>query len=190
MPKTDQVLSNLEKMGGGFVLAAAIVAVVVLLYALSTRLLSASVKRKQLPEKMAQAFRRALRWGALVVVILLLLQAFGLLGSAMTALASVFALVAIGFVAVWSVLSNTLCSLLLLITRPFHVGDVIRFPAENIEGKVVNFNMVFTTLKTNDKAMIEVPNNLFFQRLIIRVPNPDKPIALGEQLYKEKDAKV
>lgn len=190
MPTMEQVISNLEDMGGSIVLASVILLVVFGLYLLSSRILAVSVKRKQLPEKMVRALRRILRWGALVVAVLLLLQAFGLLGSAVTALASIFALVAIGFVAVWSVLSNTLCSLILLITRPFRVGDMIRFPGDDIEGKVVNFNMVFTTMKTDDAAMVEIPNNLFFQRLIVRIPAKHKPIELGEQLYEEKDAKV
>jgi len=190
MPNFEELTENLAELGSGFALAFLLLLAVWGVYLLLSRMLSMAGRRRRLPEPMIFTLRKLLRWGAVVVAILLVLQAFGVLGSAMTAVAGLFALVAIGFVAVWSVLSNTLCSLMLLITRPFQVGDVIRFPTDNVEGKVVNFNMVFTTLKGEDSTMIEVPNNLFFQRLIVRVPNRDKQVDLGEQLYVSQDANV
>jgi small-conductance mechanosensitive channel len=90
------------------------------------------------------------------------LQSIGALHSVVTAVTGVFALVAIGFVAVWSVLSNTLCSLILMVVRPFRVGDTIGFPPDDYRGKVVNFNMIFTTLETDDGLLLQVPNNTFF----------------------------
>ena len=107
--------------------------------------------------------------------------------SVVTAVTGVFALVAIGFVAVWSVLSNTLCSLILMVIRPFRVGDTIGFPPDDYRGKVVNFNMIFTTLETDDGMLLQVPNNTFFQRPIIRKKG-SWHIGLQDQLYQRANA--
>jgi small-conductance mechanosensitive channel len=116
-----------------------------------------------------------------------LLQSIGVLHSVVTAVTGVFALVAIGFVAVWSVLSNTLCSLILMAVRPFRVGDTIGFPPDDYRGKVVNFNMIFTTLETDDGLLLQVPNNTFFQRPIMRKKGSWQ-IGLQDQLYERANA--
>lgn len=120
-----------------------------------------------LAEEIVGYIRRILRWSALFAAVLLLLQSFGLLQDAWAMLTAMVAMVAIGFVAVWSVLSNTLCSLILLTARPFRVGDQIELPSDNLKGKVVNFSMLFTTLRAEDGAQIQISNNLFFQRVIV-----------------------
>ena len=79
-----------------------------------------------------------------------------------------FAIIGIGFVAVWSVLSNAFCSIVLMLSRPFNVGDWIEFPADNVRGKVVDFNLVFTTLRDDDGSFVQIPNNLFFQKVLRR----------------------
>ncbi len=147
-------------------------------------------ERGYFPEELIRVIRRILRVACVVLTILLLLHVYGLLGDAVAAISGVMALVAIGFVAVWSVLSNTLCSLLLLIIRPFRVGDTLRVPPpEDFAGKVVNFDLLFTTIQLDDGSFAQLPNNVFFQRIIIRRPGRSK-IDLGEQLYEEKNAKV
>jgi len=80
------------------------------------------------------------------------------------------ALVAIGFVAVWSVLSNALCSLLLVLFRPFDLDDFVEFPGEEIQGRVKDLNILYTILETADGALYQVPNNVFFQKTIKRIP--------------------
>jgi small-conductance mechanosensitive channel len=84
-------------------------------------------------------------------------------------LTAVLALVAVGFVAVWSVLSNAFCSVMLMVSRPFNVGDTIEIPGEGWGGKVIDFNLIFTTLRDEQGVMLQVPNNLFFQKPIRRV---------------------
>ena len=78
------------------------------------------------------------------------------------------ALVAIGFFAVWSTLSNVLCALFLLTVRPFHVGDELELVPDPLRGRVVDLNLFFTTLQADDGRLVQVPNNLFFQRVVVR----------------------
>jgi len=118
----------------------------------------------------------------IVVVILLSLGFFGVsVSSLWAALSGILALIALGFVAVWSVLSNVLCSVLLIIFAPFRIGDEIEIqePTANfsIKGKVVSINMLMTSLETSDDSnsdseatIMRVPNNIFFQKYIRCIP--------------------
>jgi small-conductance mechanosensitive channel len=102
------------------------------------------------------------------------------------------AMIAIGFVAVWSVLSNILCTLMLLIFRPFRVGDEVEIvdPAmtAGLSGVVRNINLMFTTLRTsNDGEVIDtqIPNNLFFQKLV-RKKIGENTFSLEKQIFEQR----
>ncbi|HWA87373.1 MAG TPA: mechanosensitive ion channel domain-containing protein [Opitutus sp.] len=81
---------------------------------------------------------------------------------------TLFGLVAIGFVAVWSVLSNFLCTFVLIMFRPFLVGDEVEVLPEGVKGHVVDLTMLFTTLQVGRGETVMVPNNIFFQRIFKR----------------------
>ena len=121
------------------------------------------------------------KWILIVVVILLCLGFFGVsVGTLWAALSGMLALIAVGFIAVWSVLSNILCSILLIVFPPFRIGDEIEIqePTSNffVRGKVVGTNMLFTSLEaTNpedeaDSTILRVPNNIFFQKYVRCIP--------------------
>lgn len=99
-----------------------------------------------------------------------------------TIVAGTFALIATGFVALWSTLSNILCTILILVTRPFRVGDEVSFPPDTLEGQVIDLSFFFTTLKAKDGRFINVPNTTFFQRIVVRRETSVVARDLGEQL--------
>lgn len=189
MPTTDQTLENLAEFFKMFGTTAAILFGALLVYLVISKLLGRAERGGHLPGPFVATLRRVARGVLLLGTALLILQAYGLLQNVFVALGSLLALVAIGFVAVWSVLSNTLCSLILLIVRPFEVGDRLEFPPDDVSGKAVNFNLIYTTLRTDDGAFVHIPNNMFFQRMLVRKPGRGN-VALGEQLYEPTDAEV
>jgi small-conductance mechanosensitive channel len=165
----------------------AIVLVSLVLYRLAKRALTMAESQERLSTPVTAVLRLIVRWGLVAVTVLVLLNQYGVLRNAWTALAAVLAMVAVGFVAVWSVLSNTLCTLLLLIYQPFQIGDYIELPADNLSGKAVDLNMLFTTLREEDGSLVQVPNNFFFQKAIRRRVTP-QGIALTEQLGRSEPA--
>lgn len=102
-------------------------------------------------------------------------------------LGGLLALLGIGFVAVWSVLSNVLCTLLLLTVRPFRIGDELELPPDPLQGRVVDLNLFFTTLQAPDGRLVQVPNNLFFQRAVVR-RRTGVGMSLGVQFSRETEA--
>ena len=113
--------------------------------------------------------RRVLKWTITVIAAVLVFGAFGLnVGGMWGVLSTILAMVAIGFVAVWSVLSNTLCTLIIMIFRPFSVGDEIELAGEPVKGRVIDLNFIYTSLDAGDGTVMQVPNNLFFQKVLRR----------------------
>jgi small-conductance mechanosensitive channel len=74
--------------------------------------------------------------------------------------------VAIGFFAVWSMLSNIVAGFLLIVSDTFSIGDEIEIIPDGISGKVVEIKSMFVVLKQPGGDIIHVPNNLLFQRII------------------------
>ena len=145
-----------------------------------------------LPRLAFAPVRLMLRYSILVVATVLILGLWGFeLGTILALLGTVLGLVAIGFVAVWSVLSNFLCTFVLVVFKPFSIGDELEFPADNVKGRVVDLSLIFTTLQVGPGETALVPNNTYFQRVFRRragrhtsrladqlpqpEPTPDKP---------------
>ena len=149
-------------------LAGVVVLAAVIGYAVAVRGVNAAERHGRLPASIGFALRKVLRWVTFLVAATLLLQVIGVFESVFTALAGVLTLVAAGFVAFWSVLSNLFCAIILLVARPFMIGDRLTFVGDDVTGTVCDFNLLFTTLKVDDGRMLQVPNNLFFQKMFLR----------------------
>lgn len=122
--------------------------------------------------------KNIIRWLVIIAVMVIILQHLGIkIGNIMAGLLTVAGMIAIGFIAVWSVLSNILCSGFLVAFRMFEIGDEIMvvepIGGEGLKGRVVSFNVMFTTLEEKVGAdeeiyLTQVPNNIFFQKSLRR----------------------
>jgi small-conductance mechanosensitive channel len=61
--------------------------------------------------------------------------------------------------------SNFTASLFITVWRPFHLGDTVELLPENLKGRVVDRNLLFTALREDGGSVIQVPNNLFLQKM-------------------------
>ncbi|MBX3736562.1 MAG: mechanosensitive ion channel [Candidatus Didemnitutus sp.] len=135
-----------------------------------------------LPRLALAPVRLTLRTSVLAIAALMILGLWGFeLGTILALLGTVLGLVAIGFVAVWSVLSNFLCTFVLVVFKPFSVGDEIELPTENVKGRVIDLSLIFTTLQVSPGESVMIPNNLYFQRVFRRRAGRNT-VGLGDQL--------
>jgi small-conductance mechanosensitive channel len=168
-------------------LAAAPTVLVVLIGAILVNVLIGRVlllvaRRGRLTKEEIAPARRIAKWLTVLVAGALILGAFGMnVGGLWGILSTVLAMIAIGFVAVWSVLSNTLCTVMILLFRPFAIGDEIEFAGEPVKGRVVDLNFIFTTLDAGDGSVMQIPNNLFFQKVLHR-RHRRQEVSLASQL--------
>jgi small-conductance mechanosensitive channel len=79
-------------------------------------------------------------------------------------------LVAIGFFAVWSILSNVFAGVVIFFTQPFKIDDRIRVLPDEITGTVTDITLFFVKIKTDPGGLVSIPSNLIFQRMIERLP--------------------
>jgi len=167
--------------------AVVVVVLVFLFYRVLIHVLGSLEERGKLEAITCRYARRGIRWAAVVIAVLLSLQVFGVLKTTWATFTALLSLIAIGFVAVWSVLSNSLCSVMLMVAQPFQVGDTIEIRPLGFRGKVVNFSFMYTTLLSDGGGHLFIPNNLFFQNAIERHAGATQ-IPLDAQLRREEDA--
>jgi small-conductance mechanosensitive channel len=141
-----------------------------LLSRLLRRRLQASVRqladRLRLPYETVLTAIRLLLGALWIIAALLALEILGVsVGGLWTLLASAAAVVGVGFLATWTMISNVTASFFLAFWRPFHLGDKIEMLPENLSGRVIDRNLMFVVVREDGGAVIHIPNNLFFQKM-------------------------
>jgi len=178
MNTPDMLTTALSRYG--LPLMQSLVAMIIawIVFYLFSRGLSRIAANGLIPVELRRIIYSVAKWLTLIVLLLVILGLFGISVAAFwAALSGVLVMVAVGFVAVWSVLSNFLCSVLLIIFAPFRIDDEIEIqdPAAPIKvrGRVLDINLMFTTLVVLDEnadgvdnSLLRIPNNLFFQKLV------------------------
>jgi len=115
----------------------------------------------------------AVLW-TLTVVIVLDIWGIGL-GGAWAVLVGAVTIIGVGFIATWAMTSNFTASFFLVLWRPFHVGQTVKILPENLRGRVVDRNLMFTTFSEDSGSVLQIPNSLFFQK-IFRVSGDQKTL--------------
>jgi small-conductance mechanosensitive channel len=101
-----------------------------------------------------------------LVVALIILGLWGLDVSGIWALLiSAAAVIGVGFLAVWTIVSNITASLFLSVWRPFKLGQTVEVLPENLKGRVIDRNLMFTVLRDGEDRVLQVPNNFFFRKM-------------------------
>jgi small-conductance mechanosensitive channel len=101
-----------------------------------------------------------------------------------TLLASAIAVIGVGFLAVWTMVSNVTASFFISLWRPFRLGQTVEILPEALKGRVIDRNLMFTILRDEGGNLLQVPNNLFFQKMF-RVSDHGKP-SMFECLENER----
>ncbi len=114
-------------------------------------------------------------YGLAVIVITLIwgvnLQEFSVF------ISSFLAIVGIGFVAQWSILSNLTASVILFFSHPLRLGDRVRVMDKDFDwtGKVEDISGFYLFMRTDDGRKISIPTNLVIQKGI-EILHPDEEV--------------
>ena len=186
----ERIQSYLPRLLGALPLALLIILGVFFLNLLVGRALLVLAHRTHLTEMDVLPFRRMLQWLTRILASILILSVFGFeIGGLWAMVSTILGLVAIGFVAVWSILSHTSATMLILFLHPFQMGDDLEFPGEPVRGRAIDLNFFFTTLVDHDGTLYQIPNNLFFQKTLKRRKN-QRIVSLAAQLNSPKPVDV
>lgn len=133
-------------------------------------------ERYPLPPELLMPVRGGLRWLIMGSAFVIVLGRLGVSATVLwTALSGFVAVAAVAFFAMWSVLSNLLCAVLIFTIGPFRIGDVVELvdtlDKPGVKGRVTAINLMFTTLVEPPEAggaLVQVPNSQFFQKSVRR----------------------
>ncbi|MCF7201468.1 mechanosensitive ion channel family protein [Pseudomonas oligotrophica] len=176
----EQLLAIVQEWRGPLLLAAQVLAILLgayLLQRLVVRALTRLGGRYPLPPELLLPVRGGIRWLILGGALIMVLERFGVSAAVLwTAISGFVAVAAVAFFAIWSVLSNLLCAVLILMLGPFRLGDVVELveAADKpiVKGRVIDINLLYTTLEEvaepGTGALVQVPNSLFFQKAVRR----------------------
>jgi small conductance mechanosensitive channel len=118
------------------------------------RIVRTAAHRARIEETLARFFGKLARWAVLTVGILLILGEFGIETASFAVVIGALGL-AVGL-ALQGTLGNFAAGVLLLVFRPYKVGDVVVVAGNT--GKVDEIDLFCTTLDTVDNRRIIVPN--------------------------------
>ncbi|MGK8437379.1 mechanosensitive ion channel family protein [Ectopseudomonas hydrolytica] len=158
------------------------VLLIILLAWIAQRILTRAISRlgerySLLPQEVLQPLRGLLRWLIMGSAFMLVLERLGVSATVLwTALTGFTAVAAVAFFAIWSVLSNMFCALLIFTMGPFRIGDTVEVidsaDKPGVKGRVIAINLFYTTLQDLAEdaagALLQVPNSLFFQKSVRR----------------------
>ena len=154
----NEFLSKLLDYGmsiGGKILLALVVLIIGCLIIKGVKKLMAKTDKISKLDKTVQSFLKHLV--TILLYVILLITVIGILGIPMTSIVTVLAScgLAVGL-ALQGALSNFAGGLMILIFKPFRVGDYIE--ASDAEGTVRDISVFYTTLITIDNKRVTVPN--------------------------------
>jgi small-conductance mechanosensitive channel len=166
---SDQLLLGLQIL--------LILLVAYFLQRLVVRGLSRLGSRYPLPPELLLPLRGGIRWFIIGGALIMVLERVGVSATVIwTAFSGFVAVAAVAFFAIWSVLSNLLCAVLIMTVGPFRLGDMVElvesFDKPIVKGRVIDINLLYTTLEesadSGTGAIVQVPNSLFFQKVLRR----------------------
>lgn len=166
---SDQLLLGLQIL--------LILLVAYILQRLVVRGLSRLGSRYPLPPELLLPLRGGTRWFIIGGALIMVLERVGVSATVIwTAFSGFVAVAAVAFFAIWSVLSNLLCAVLIMTVGPFRLGDMVElvesFDKPIVKGRVIDINLLYTTLEesvdSGTGAIVQVPNSLFFQKVLRR----------------------
>lgn len=176
----EQWLMLVQEWGDQLLLGLQILLILLIAYVLQrlvVRGLTRLGNRYPLPPELLLPLRGGVRWFIIGGALIMVLERFGVSATVLwTAFSGFVAVAAIAFFAIWSVLSNLLCAVLIMTVGPFRIGDLVElvesFEKPIVKGRVTDINLLYTTLEEvaedGTGATVQVPNSLFFQKVVRR----------------------
>ena len=176
----EQWLMLVQEWGDQLLLGLQIIMILLIAYVLQrlvVRGLTRLGNRYPLPPELLLPLRGGVRWFIIGGALIMVLERFGVSATVLwTAFSGFVAVAAIAFFAIWSVLSNLLCAVLIMTVGPFRIGDLVElvesFEKPIVKGRVTDINLLYTTLEEvaedGTGATVQVPNSLFFQKVVRR----------------------
>ncbi len=152
------------------------------------KIIRKSLKLRGTEEGVIQFLDAAIKYAGNFILIMLILSKFGITTASVVALLGSAGLtLGLGF---QGSLSNLAGGVLILLLKPFKVGDYIKEMNTNLEGTVSNIDLFYTRLLTMDNKTAIIPNGMLSNGSMINVTHQEeRRILLKVGISYEADLK-
>jgi small-conductance mechanosensitive channel len=117
----------------------------------------------------AKIIKKAINLLLLVVILVLIFIVWGVNQSELAVfIGSFLAVLGVGLVAQWSILSNITAGLIIFFNHPVKIDDTVTIIDKDyqVEGRVSDIGLFFVILKNQEGEQIAVPSTVFVQKMI------------------------
>ncbi len=157
-PSTETLMDALMAYGPGVLKAVVLIALAWIISRWAKAIVVRACTKANVDQTLARFFGQMARWGILLLAILSILGTFGV---ETTSFAAVLGGLMVGIgMAMSGNLSNIAAGVMLLVFRPFKIGDYVS--AGGSSGTVFEIGLFATTMDTPDNKRIIVPNGAIY----------------------------
>lgn len=147
----------------------------ILIYFLITRItkkfcgwLSRRFEKLKMDPSVSRFIVSLVRYSVLIFTVITIIVQLDIVEA--SSIAALIASAGVGIsLALQGTLSNFAGGILLLLLRPFRVGDYIQVPSESAEGTVRTIDMYYTVIATIDNKEISIPNSKLTNNAVINM---------------------
>jgi len=143
-----------------FVYSVIAIVIIYVIYKFSINQIQKFQKEEKLDETVAFLLNRIFRWGSILIAVIFIVSQFGIKIDLVAGLFVLAGGTVIGFAAM-NTIGNAIAGLILMISRPFNVGDRVLF--EGTFADVEAIDLIYTRMRTMDNIMISIPNQKLLQ---------------------------
>ncbi|WP_230628097.1 mechanosensitive ion channel family protein [Methanosarcina mazei] len=131
--------------------------------------------RETIDKRLIYSIRNILMFTVSFLAFLVLLDYFEITGAALTAMLAALGIggIIVGLAA-QNTLSNIITGIVLLIDRPFRIGDRIHIEKLDTWGDVIEIGWRSTRIMTMDNRLVAIPNSIIGTELVINYSTPEK----------------
>lgn len=118
--------------------------------------------------------KKAVNLTTLTIFTIILFSIFGVDQSELAVfIGSVLTVAGIALFAQWSIISNITSGIIIFFNHPVKLNDTLTIFDKDYEtkGRISDIGLFFVTLKTIEGEVITIPNNVFIQKMIKKIPN-------------------
>lgn len=99
------------------------------------------------------------------VLLLLVITWGGSIENIWVTATGIVGIVAIGLFAVWSMLSNIVAGMILMLVKEYDIGDEIEITGDKVKGRIADITAFFVVIEQKRTTTL-VPNNAFIQKIV------------------------
>ncbi|MGN0155449.1 MAG: mechanosensitive ion channel family protein [Lachnospiraceae bacterium] len=168
----DDLLNWLIGKSGSVLVAILFIVIGLKIVSVIMKIFKRSFERSKMEDSVAGFLLSIIR---VLAYILVFITAATIVGFEVTSFVTILgtASMAIGL-ALQGALSNLAGGVLILLLKPFEIGDYIMENDKNMEGTVISIDIFYTRLLTHDNRMVVIPNGILTNNSLINLTNERK----------------